>query len=86
MGCYMVFRGEWLSLIFCLVFQGRSAGGLIQHDSSVLTLLTAGWLELCLQPLAGLYECALLMPTAESELSLFRTTLCQNALPRSSTC
>lgn len=46
----------------------------------MLTLLTAGWLELCLQPLAALYEFALLVPTAESELSLFSNTLCQNTL------
>lgn len=46
----------------------------------MLTLLTAGWLELCLQPLAALCEFALLMPTAEAELSLLSNTLCQNAL------
>lgn len=77
-GCYMVFRREWPSLIFCLVFQWRSARELIRLDSlggDLLTLLTAGWLKLCLQSFAGQYEFALLMPTAESELSLFSNTV-----------
>lgn len=46
----------------------------------MLTLLTAGWLELCLQPLAALCQFAVPMPTAEPELSVLSNTLCQNAL------
>lgn len=74
----MVFRGEWPHLILCLVFQQRGARELIRLDflgGDLLTLLTAGWLKLCLQSFTGQYEFALLTPTAESELSLFRNNV-----------
>lgn len=62
-------------LFFCPVFwQDRvNQTSLIWRD--LLTLLTAGLLKLCLQSFTGQYEFALLMPTADSELSLFGSTM-----------
>lgn len=47
----------------------------VSSGGDLLTLLTAGKLKLCLQSFTGQYEFALLMPTADSELSLFNNTM-----------